>query len=175
MKALRLFIGCSVLTILFSLAAAAQTVQTDFDRSFNLGSLRSFDFASQDRTPGDPLEQSPLNDRRIHDALDSQLKLHGLTGESDRPDFVIRYFVTTRKGFDVQDNRTGVLHRMGGLNVSQVTEGTLVVTFSDRSTGQEVWRGLVSGVITPKDLDKDLNKSIGKLVDKFVRNQAGRK
>ncbi len=117
---------------------------------------------------------SPINDRRIHDALDTQLKANSLA-PNEQPDFWIAYFVTTRMGLDIQDNRFGLLQRRGSINVGQVTEGTLVVIFVDNTTKQEVWRGYASGPITPKDLDKDVNKAVTKLLQKFKKSQAGQK
>ena len=174
MKPIFTCIVSTLLVIVFALSAHAQSVQTDFDHSFNLSALQSFSFTSQTRKPGDPLASNPINDQRIHNALQSQLTQHGFSS-SEQADFLITYFVSTRKGFDVQDNRTGIFNRMGGLNVSEVTEGTLVVIFTDATTSREVWRGFASGVVSPGDLDKNVNKSIKKLVEKFVKNQSGKK
>jgi len=150
-------------------------VQTDYDRSFNLARLKTYDFYRESPKPGDPLAASPINDRRIHDALDSQLRTHGFVRDgSARPDFMIAYTVATQKGFNIRDNRWGLLQRMGNINVDQVTQGTIVVVFVDTTTRQEVWRGFVSGQINPKDLDKEISKGMGKLVEKFVKNQAGK-
>src|SRR5262245_43099 len=172
MKTVRVVYLCSFLMIC-SMAALAQSVQTDYDRSYNLAKLKTYGFYQQQRKPGDPLAASPLNDRRIHDALDAQLKLNGFAA-TEKPDFMIAYFVSTRAGLDVQDNRFG-FWRGGNINVSQVTEGTIVVVFTDTLTQQEIWRGLASGTVNAKNLDKDVNKSIAKLVEKFVKNQAGKK
>ena len=167
---------CGGLLLLCAGAATAQTVQTDYDRSFDLAKLRTYDFYQQDRKPGDPLAASPINDRRIHNALDAQLTAGGLNKVAGgQADFMIAYFVTTRKGLDIQDNRFGLLQRMGSVNVSQVTEGTIVVVFVDRATRQEVWRGYVSGTINPKDLEKDVNKGIARLVQKFAKDRAGKR
>src|SRR5262249_55345878 len=171
MKTLRVVYLCSFL-MMCSIAGLAQSVQTDYDHSFNLAKLRTYGFYQQQRKPGDPLAGSPLNDRRIHDALDSQLRTNGFANSTSRPDFMITYFVTTRAGLDIQDNRFGWLQRTGGINVNQTTEGTIVVVFVDSSTQQEVWRGFVSGTINAKSLDKDVNKGIAKLVQKFVKNQS---
>jgi len=117
-----------------------------------------------------------MNDRRIHNALDTQLKANGFSASATgQPDFLISYYVTTRKGIDIRDNRFGLLQRMGNVNVNQVTEGSIVVVFLDRATHQEVWRGYLTGTIDPKDLDKDVNKGIAKLVQKFVKDQYGKK
>ena len=175
MKTLRALLCCGLLLVCAG-AVSAQSIQTDFDRSFNLAGLKTYDFYQQDRKPGDPLAASPINERRIHNALDAQLMAGGFRNVTGgQADFMIAYFVTTRKGLDIQDNRFGLLQRMGSVNVSQVTEGTLVVIFVDRATQQEVWRGYASGTINPKDLEKDVNKSVAKLVQRFVKDQAGKK
>jgi hypothetical protein len=175
MKRLRVVFNCGILLLLSSLAAMAQSVRTDYDRSFNLTGLKTYSFYEQSRGPGDPLAESPLNDRRIHTALDSELRAQGFS-PSEQPDFLIAYYVTTRQGLDIKDNRFGVPGGWwGGINVNQVTEGTLVVIFVDPATRQEVWRGLASGTIKEESLHKDVNKSITKLVQKFVKDQAGKK
>lgn len=178
MKTLRVVITCGVLLILHSMTATAQSVQTDYDRSFNLARLNTYGFLELPRKPGDPLAESPLNDRRIHDALDSDLQANGFS-PSGQPDFLIAYYVTTKQGLDIQDNRYGIgpwgWDRLGNINVKQVTEGTLVVMFIDPATRQEVWRGMASGTIKQKSMDKEVNKSIAKLVERFVKDRAGKK
>jgi len=176
MKPIRFLFCSSLVLILSSVAATAQSIQTDYDHSFNLARLKTFEFQQQIRKPNDALAGSPMNDRRIHNALDTQLKANGFSaGSTGNPDFLIAYFVSTRKGLDIRDNRFGVLQRMGSVNVNQVTEGSIVVVFIDRNTQQEVWRGFVSGTVDPKDLDKDINKGIAKLVQKFVKDQLGKR
>jgi hypothetical protein len=176
MKTLRVVFNCGILLMLSSMAALAQSVRTDYDRSFNLARLKTYGFYEQVRRPGDPLAESPLNDRRIHTALDSQLQAQGFS-PSEQPDFLIAYYVTTRQGLNIQDNRWRMGpfdDRTGTINVKQVTEGTLVVIFVDAATRQEVWRGMASATIKEKNLHKDVNKSITKLVQQFIKNRAGK-
>ena len=175
MKRLCVVFNCGILLLLSSMAAMAQSVGTDYDRSFNLARLKTYGFDEQARMPGDPLAESPLNDRRIHTALDSQLRAQGFSS-SEQPDFLIAYYVTTKQGLDIQDNRFGIgpWERWGSIKVNQVTEGTLVVIFVDPATRQEVWRGMASATIKEKNLHKDVNKSITKLVQQFVKDQAGK-
>ena len=174
MRSIRNLIACSVFVLLCAGATLAQNVQTDYDHNFNLAKFRTFGFVPQTRRPGDPLRANPINDRRIHDALDSQLKTNGFTF-GEQPDFWITYHVTAKQGLDIQDNRFGPWMRRGNVSVNEVTEGTLVVIFMDAASKQEVWRGYASGTINPKDLDKDVNKSVAKLIEKFKKNQAGQK
>ena len=91
-KSLRVLFGFGLLLMMSAIAARAQSVQTDYDRSFNLAGLKTYDFYQQVRKPGDPLAASPLNDRRIHNALDTQLKAKGFANSaSGQPDFFIAY------------------------------------------------------------------------------------
>jgi hypothetical protein len=84
---------------------------------------------------------------------------------------LISYFVSTKQGLNIQDNRFGIgpWDRWGNINVKQMTEGTLMVIFTDTATQQEVSVGLASGTINPKSLDKAVNKSITKLLQQFSR------
>ena len=176
MKTLTIMLACGLLLMLSSIGARAQSVQTDYDRSFDLAKLRTYRFLEQTRPPGDPLVASPLNDRRIHFALDSQLQAQGFRA-SEQPDFEIVYYVTTRMGLDIEDNRISgpPWDRWGNIKVNQVPEGTLMVMFLDPKSRQEIWVAMVSGEINPKNLDRDLNKSIAKMVQRFVKDQAAKK
>ncbi|HEY0728550.1 MAG TPA: DUF4136 domain-containing protein [Pyrinomonadaceae bacterium] len=166
MRVVRNLLGGSVLMLLAATALMAQSVQTDYDRTFNLSKLRSYSFVNQQRGPRDPLAASPINDRRIHDTLNAQLQANGFS-ESGQPDFLISYFVSTKTGLDIQDNRYGWFQRRGTIDVDQVTEGTLVVVFVDNATKQEVWRGYATGTLNPKKLNEDVTKAVTKLVQKF--------
>jgi len=178
MKILRAVFNCGLLLMLSLMAAMAQSVQTDYDRSFNLARLKTYGFLELPRKPGDPLAESPLNDRRIHNALDSNLQANGFS-PGGQPDFLIAYYVTTKPGLDIQDNRYDIglwgWDRWGNINVKQVTEGTLVVMFIDPATQQEVWRGMASGTIKQKSMEREVNKSVAKLVERFVKDRVGKK
>jgi Domain of unknown function (DUF4136) len=176
MKPLIILLSCGLFLILSAICAMAQSVQADYDRSFNLAKLKTYSFKEQMRPPEDPLAVSPLNDRRIHAVLDTQLQARGFS-PSERPDFLIAYFVSARLGLNIDDNRISTLpwDRWGNITVNQVTEGTLIVMFVDTVTEQEIWVGVASAEINPKNLDRDLNKSITRLVQRFVKDQASKK
>ena len=173
MKLFLILFACGMLLVLAGPAAMSQSIQTDYDHTFPLAKLRSYSFIQQERGPKDPLAASPINDRRIHDALNSQLTANGYT-ESSQPDFLLGYLVTTKQALDIQDNRYGWFQRRGTVNVDQVTEGKLIVVFVDAKTQQEVWRGYATGTLNAKNLNNDVNKAVTKLVQKFKKNQAGK-
>src|ERR1043165_2025150 len=106
MRLVRNLIGCSVLLLMGFGAAMAQSIQTDYDHTFPLAKLRTFSFIQQQRGAKAPLAASPINDRRIHDALSLQLVTNGYS-ESAQPDFLVGYIVSTKRGLEIQDNRYG--------------------------------------------------------------------
>ena len=49
MKTLRTLFTCGLLMLVCAAGAFAQTIQTDYDRNFNLARLKTFAFYQQDR------------------------------------------------------------------------------------------------------------------------------
>ena len=153
-------------------SAAAQSVQSDFDRSFQFSNLKTFSFAVQKRGATDPLAADSLNNGRIKTGLESQLIANGFRMETDRADFVIAYYVTTKNKLSVQDYGYGPQRWFGSrdIRVNQDTEGTLMVDFIDTRTNQVIWRGRASGTLEMKGVDKKISKSTEKLVKQFVKD-----
>lgn len=157
----------------FASSAQAQSVQADFDRAFDFSRLKTFNFAVQRRSPGDPLAKDTLNDGRIKSALESKLTASGYRRETaQKADFAIAYYVTTRNKLDVQDYSLGPRRWFGGrdIRVDQYTEGTLIVDLIDPNTKQLIWRGRASGSVELKDADKKIDKAVEKLVKQFVKD-----
>ena len=172
MKAMRVV---SILGLMLGLlvgSAAAQSVQSDFDRTFQFSNLKTFSFAVQRRGATDPLSTDSLNDGRIKTGLESQLIANGYHMETDKADFVIAYYVKTKNKLSVQDYGYGPPRWFGGrdIRVNQDTEGTLMVDFIDARTNQVVWRGRAVGTLDMKGVDKKISKSTEKLVKQFVKD-----
>jgi len=171
MKTIRVIGVLGMLLGLLVVSAAAQTVQSDFDRAFRFSNLKSFSFAVQRRGATDPLANDTLNDGRIRSGLESQLRINGFRSEAETPDFVIAYYVTSKNRLNVQDYSFGP--RVWGnrdIRVNQYAEGTLMVDFIDVKTNQVVWRGRATGALELKDVEKKINKSTEKLVKQFMKD-----
>jgi hypothetical protein len=153
-------------------SAAAQSVQSDFDRSFQFSNLKTFSFSVQRRGATDPLAADSLNDGRIRTGLESQLIANGFRMETEKADFVIAYHVTTKNKLSVQDYGYGPPRWFGNrdIRVNQDTEGTLMVDFIDTRTNQVIWRGRASGTLEMKGVDKKISKSTEKLIKQFVKD-----
>lgn len=175
MKIFKVLGVMNLMLCLFAISAQAQSVQSDFDRSFNLSKLKTFNFAIQKRSPNDPLAQDSLNNERIKDALESKLNISGFKLENDtKPDFAVAYYVTTKNKFNFTDYSAPRWFGRRDISVDQYTEGTLIVDIIDPTTKQLIWRGRASGAVELKDLDKKINKSVEKLVQQFVKDSKKR-
>ena len=158
--------------VLWPLRAPAQTIQTDYDRSYDFAKLKTYDIPAQSRAPNDPLGANPINERRVQAALDSQLVAHGYTRDSGgKLDFVVAYHAATRNRLDVQEWGYGP-GRWGRrrLDVNEYTQGTLVVDIVDAASKQLIWRGSASGTIEPKEADKKIKKAVAKLIEQFAKD-----
>ena len=172
MKAIRVIGVLGILLGLLVVSAAAHSVQSDFDRAFRFSNLKSFSFAVQKRAATDPLATDTLNDGRIRTGLETQLRANGFRMETETPDFVIAYYVTSKNRLNVQDYSYGPPRLWGSrdIRVNQYAEGTLMVDFIDVRTNQVVWRGRATGVLELKGVDKKINKSTEKLVKQFMKD-----
>jgi hypothetical protein len=153
-------------------SAAAQSVQSDFDRAFRFSNLKTFSFAVQKRAATDPLANDTLNDGRIRTGLETQLRANGFRMETETPDFAIAYYVTSKNKLNVQDYSYGPPRLWGSrdIRVNQYAEGTLMVDFIDVRTNQVVWRGRATGALELKGVDKKITKSTEKLVKQFMKD-----
>lgn len=178
MKMFRVISGMSFLFCLFATASQAQSVESDFDRSFDFSKLKTFNFAIQQRSPDDPLEQDPLNDERIKSRLVSELQASGFKLETGtKPDFTVAYYVTSINRFGLREYSYGPPGWFGSrdITVDRYTEGTLTVDLINTETNQLVWRGRASGSIELQNIDKKIHKSVKNLAKQFVKDSRKRR
>jgi len=172
MKTIRAMIMLAMMLGLLAVSATAQSVQSDYDRGFRFSELKTFSFAVQRRAATDPLASDTLNDGRIRNGLESQLTANGFRMETEKADFVIAYYVTTKNKLNVQDYGYGPPRWFGSrdIRVNQYSEGTLMVDFIDAKSNQVIWRGRAVGTLELKGVDKKISKSVEKLVKQFLKD-----
>lgn len=172
MKTIRVMGMLAMMVGALAVSAAAQSVQTDYDRGFRFSELKTFSFADQRRAATDPLASDTLNDGRIRNGLESQLTANGFKLQNEKADFVIAYYVTTKNKLNVQDFGYGPPRWFGSrdIRVNQYSEGTLMVDFIDAKSNQVIWRGRASGTLEMKGVDKKISKSVEKLINQFLKD-----
>ena len=156
-------------------ATAASEVKSDYDRSFDLSKLRSFQFSDPGRRhPKDVLAMDEMAAKRLRSAIQNNLVALGVPQRTGAADFEVSYFATLRNQTQVTASgrpRWG----MGSVWVNQYAEGTVIVEFRDSKSGELVWRGFVTGVVDPEKSEEKINKGIKKLVEQFAKDRAKQK
>lgn len=173
MRTFRFFSIFAVLAFA-AVSASAQSIRTDYDRSYNFSKLKTFAFREQRREANSPLVANPLVDERIRRDIETQLSASGYQKDTTgRPDFVIAYYVSAAERTRLKDNSMyGAFGRLRRLDIQQESfvQGTLIVDFVDHSTNKLVWRGYASGNADPKKSEKHLFEAIEKLVKEFIKD-----
>jgi hypothetical protein len=164
-------INVTVLVCL-GVAAFAQDVQFDYDRSASFGAYKTYQWV--DYKPVQVGDE--LLDRDIKRAVDEQLAGKGLRRVESGGDLLVGYQagISQEKEFD----SLGGWGRWGGpwgggygrVTTSTIDVGKLVIGLFDPSTKQLVWRGAASKTL---DLSKDPDKNyrnLEKAMAKLFRN-----
>lgn len=163
-----LWIAGGVVVLLATVVAAAQDVQTNYDRNYRLGQLKTFGIATHQRGGNDALASDPITDKRIADALRKELIAAGMQ-ESDHPQFWVTYYASLKDQADIRSTGWGRPYwGMGEIRTDHYTVGTLVVDFIEAKNEHHVWRGMVSDTLEPNRKHDKLEKAVGKLVRKYL-------
>ena len=170
----------SLLAIL--MACSSSTLNFDYDPEVNFATLKTFDWMKQPAKSGGgvkaALTRNTFLDKRIKNAVNTQLVAKGLRQDSNNPDFLIAYHVGVEDKIDVQDwgyaySRRGRYWGVARRNVAvhQYKQGTLILDFVDVKTKELIWRAAGSGVAkenpTPEQQQKSLNEAVAKFLENF--------
>ena len=170
----------ALILLLASSPVWAQDVETDYDRSFDLSSVKTFNFIAFERGEQDPLRSNPIVDKRIRESLTDALQSAGMQ-VSENPDILIAYYgqLDQQSSWSVTGYGYGAGWRWGGgtgyIDEQKYTVGTVVVDFVSTQTKEAVWRATASKTVNPKKSEKNIRKGAEKLVKQFqkdARNQA---
>jgi hypothetical protein len=156
-----------VTAILLFITGCATTLEThsDHDASQSFSGYSTFAWMADQpmMAPPDQVARvSPLNRKRIEDAIESELAAKGFrkTAEPAAASFVVSYTVGARDRVDVQSFpapytgpwRWGWPYHWHDVDVQMYTEGTLAIDVFDGATHQPVWHGRASKRITAHDV-----------------------
>jgi hypothetical protein len=153
------------LAMLICSCATPMRARADFDSRNDFSRYQSFAWIADDPliAPAGSAERvSPLNRRRIVEAIESQLAAKGFRKSADAAsaDFVLSYTVGARDRIDVQSYPVRFRSAWGWgwtyvgreADVSTYREGTLAIDVFDGRTNQPVWHGWATKRITERDV-----------------------
>lgn len=160
--------GTLAIALVFTMSAFAQSVNVDWNHSFNgFSSLRTYQLVKPAHAT-----MNPFMDQRIAEAIQAQLAAKGMQEVSSNADAVVAYHT------GVQRERSATMMgaggwRMGGgmgtINQNIQNAGTLVVNISDAHSRQLVWRGTATDTLSSKP-DKNsqkIDKAVSKMFKKY--------
>jgi len=142
-------------------------IATDYDPELDFSEFKSFDILSQVSVSGNEAQNiSPFLFHRTSQAIEAALVSRGFIKTTDNPDFTI----AMHAGADHRIDPNSYGYWGGpGANLSEYTEGTLIIDIIDAATNQLAWRGSASGVIADPSRanQEDINTAVFNILEKF--------
>jgi hypothetical protein len=158
-----------LLATIVAVGCASMRVRSEVAPDTNLGRYRTYAW----KPPFNGEEPLTIVDQQIRAALRAQLAKKGLVEVEGCPaDFLISYHVLQEHRVAVTDWGNGLYG--WGPDVTQYTEGTLVVDFVDPTSNQVIWRGSATGAIEhPGTVNiKRLEKATAMMVKQYPHRVA---
>lgn len=153
------------------------SVNQDYDPGYDFSQLKTFGFLPVPSDAG--IDQ--LSASRLGDAIKSELTAKGYT-LSEEADFGVALHFGQQTKTNVQSygygyggwwGRPGI----GGVDVTQYDEGTLVIDFIDIEKNELIWRGTGTGVISDspsvEEKTENVNNAVKQILAQFppTKNQ----
>lgn len=154
-------------------AAFAMKVNVDWDHDVDFSNYKTYTYI-----PTTPIP-NPLMDKRVVEALESELGNKGFTKVDSSPDMVVTYtashkeqktYVTDGYGYGYGPGwRWGGGMGVGTVSEFTIEEGTIVVDMHDAKSKQMLFRGSATDTISQKSEKnaKKIQKAMKKLFKKF--------
>lgn len=160
-------------------ACSSITVTTDYDHTASFSQYRSYTLAPS--TEKIPL--SPSSDTALRQTLSATLFKRGIIEKAENADLHVIQHVSTQEKLAVfQSNDWGYAGMRYGYgrygmwagapynytDVSQYTEGTLILDFVDTKTQKLVFRGVATGTVSdPETNAKRIREAVEEIVQEF--------
>lgn len=165
-------------------ACSSITVTTDYDPSTSFSQYHSYTLApSSEKIP-----LSPTSEIALQQTLSAALFKRGISEKAENADLhVIRHVSSQEKLAVFQSNNMGYAGMRYGygrygmwagapyndIDVSQYTEGTLILDFVDAKTQKLVFRGVATGTVSdPETNAKRIREAVEEIVQQFPANAA---
>lgn len=158
--------------LLLAASAFSQTVKTDFDPNADFTKYRTYAWKGAAPASETPANNNTLVDERVHNAVNGQLAMKGMSEDPQNPDFFVTFFVGQRERTEIDTFGYASAPRWragwGDVMVRNHREGTLVIDIIDAKTGRLAWRAYCTDTVTdPKHLEKQINKAVEKAFKKY--------
>jgi hypothetical protein len=161
---------------------------TDFDRSADFNSYKSFSWGEADLRVKNPVYSGALIDKNIKRTIENEFTKRGIRHAKTNSDVVVSYKTYTEEKQQLYGSPYGYgrlpffsyrfysyglgwgypMYWNNADRVKTVTQGTLIIDITDRKTNELVWRGSVEGNVDDvKNLQKQIQKGIKAILKKY--------
>jgi hypothetical protein len=152
--------------IAVAIGCSSYRVSHDYDTGTDLAGLETYDWMPQPpEAPGSVAGHS-LIEGRVKNAVNTRLAAKGVRRDSQNPDFLIVYHVSTKDRVRVR-NYTFISDK----KFETYEEGTLVLDFLAPNGKSLLWRGVAERTLdsnpTPEKIDKRINEAVEKILEGF--------
>jgi len=171
--------GYLLAAVLFLTACSTVSVTTDFDHLAPFSQYRTYAWVPGKET----IRLSPSSEAALRDALRANLALHGISETSENADLHVVRHIWTKEKLDIRQSSdwgyAGMPYGYGryGMwagaprtytDVSQYTEGTLMLDFVDAKTQKLVFRGIGTGTVSDPETNAErIKEAVEKIVQDF--------
>jgi hypothetical protein len=171
-----------VAAALVATGCSSISVRQDYDTQADFVAYKTYAWIQQPTTAiGSAKAAQQMNtllDKRIKDAVNTQLAAKGMTLVAENPDALVIYHTGIDNKVEVQDyGYTYPRYPYGGwygggqVDVYEYNEGTLIVDLIDAKSDQLVWRGTATKVIdetaSAQQREANLNEVIAKVFTQY--------
>jgi hypothetical protein len=157
----------ALVLLLISMPLRADEKDTDFDPSTDFLKFKTFTIRQGQIQAKAPELNSTLVQKKIEEAIRTQLMAKGLTQAERRADLVVNFRLGSATKREVEAFPAGRWGRVGRRHV-QFTEGTLVINLMDTEGRELVWRGVYrDDESNPAKISNKLPDDVKKLFSDF--------
>ena len=156
---------------------SSMLVFSDFDKDANISTYNSYNWLSLDAIEAkglNPLYYNEINDKRIKNEVDNQLKSRGFVSSNSSQPLELHYHIVVEDKTVTTTNYGGRhfnnywLNR--GVSTYNYREGTLIIDLMDTKNNILVWRGWATDVIdnnTTNNPEAAINKAVQEIFKVF--------
>lgn len=136
-----------ILLSLFVTSCGTVQVSTDYDRSVNFASYKTYSYHEKGL---EKLKVNDLDKKRLLTAIDTQMAAKGFTKVASGSDLIINLLTSSKEQVSVNNNNWGYGPYgyyggyYGGSNVSSYQAGTIIIDIVDDQRNILVWQGVGS-------------------------------
>ena len=162
--------------ILILMGCSSITVKHDYDQAVDFSKFKTYKWGTAN-DPNDVLLSNMLILKRVYEAIDLSLEKKGFKKVEADPDFLVYPHGATKEKTDIQSwggsygGWWGAGPYGGGnIDVTQYTEGTLVIDMVDMSDNQLFWRGVGTGAVGSPSTPEESTKNINRVIDQILKD-----